>query len=273
MMISSMRTKGIYEFFKERAGRRSGGGETNRISHRALGNPGIPPEPSHESPKLNQLIPPEIKNDQFYFALNKIAADPKLRTFLEIGSSSGEGSTEAIVKALRARVDRAEARLFCMETSSERFAKLRDTYAADAFVRPYNLPSVSTEQFPSEEAVIHFYNTVRTNLDRYPLPTVLGWLRADIEYIRSSGRDRNGVEIIKKENEISRFDFVLIDGSEFTGEPDFYAVAGADVIACDDINAFKCFNVYRMLKNNTSYRLLVENPRLRNGFAVFARAI
>jgi len=124
--------------------------------------------PAQGTVKLAQLIPPEIKNDQFYFELNKIAADHKLRTFLEIGSSSGEGSTEAIVTALRARPDRDQVRLFCMEISSERFAKLRHTYAGDAFVKPYNLPSVSTEQFPSEEEVTYFYNAVRTNLNRYP---------------------------------------------------------------------------------------------------------
>ena len=222
---------------------------------------------------LNQHIPPEIKNDQFYFVLNGLAENPRLLTFLEIGSSSGEGSTEAIVTGLRARPDQDHVRLFCMEVSRERFARLRATYADDAFVKPYNLSSVSTEQFPTPEAVAHFYNTVPTQLNQYPLPTVLEWLQADLDYIRASGLDADGIEIIKKENRVSRFDFVLIDGSEFTGEREFHTVAGAGVIACDDINAFKCFNVYQMLRSNSSYRLLIENRTLRNGFAVFERMV
>lgn len=222
---------------------------------------------------LNQLIPPEIKNDDFYFLLNRIARDARLRTFLEIGSSSGEGSTEALVTGLRARPDRDLLRLFCMEVSGERFARLRAAYAGDTFVKPYNLSSVGTRQFPSPETISHFYNTVRSQLNHYPLPTVLGWLQADIEYVRASGLDADGIEIIKKENEILYFDFALLDGSEFTGEREFHAIAGARVIACDDINAFKCFNVYRMLRGNSSYRLVAENPRLRNGFAVFERVV
>jgi hypothetical protein len=224
---------------------------------------------------LNQLIPPEIKNDEFYFLLHRIAGRPHLRTFLEIGSSSGEGSTEALVTGLRGRPDRADVRLFCLEVSRERFGKLQATYVGDAFVRPYNVSSIGAHQFPSAETVSHFYGTVRTALNNYPLPMVLGWLKDDIDYIRASGRasglDMDGIEMIKRENQISLFDFVLIDGSEFTGEREFYTVGGARVIACDDINAFKCFNVYQMLRANPLYRLVAENPRLRNGYAVFER--
>lgn len=51
--------------------------------------------------ELNKLIAPEIKNDEFYIAINKIARQEDIKTVLEIGSSSGEGSTEAFVSTLR----------------------------------------------------------------------------------------------------------------------------------------------------------------------------
>jgi hypothetical protein len=51
--------------------------------------------------ELNRLIPPEIKNDEFYTAIHKIAREEDIKTILEIGSSSGEGSTEAFVIGLR----------------------------------------------------------------------------------------------------------------------------------------------------------------------------
>jgi len=222
---------------------------------------------------LNQLIPPEIKDDEFYFLLGRTAAQQTLQTFLEIGSSSGSGSTEALVTALRARPDRDEVRLFCMEASRERFAQLCARYAGERFVKPLNLSSVSTRQFPSAEEVSRFYHTVPTQLNRYPLSTVLEWLREDIEYVRAAGIDVDGIEMIKQQDRIAQFDFVLIDGSEFTGEREFYAIGGARVIACDDIAAFKCFNVYQMLRHNSSYRLVAQNPLLRNGYAVFERVV
>ncbi|MBF0227302.1 MAG: hypothetical protein HQK76_17795, partial [Desulfobacterales bacterium] len=46
--------------------------------------------------KDNEKIPPEIvKNDGFYEAIKKIASSEDIKTILEIGSSSGEGSTKA----------------------------------------------------------------------------------------------------------------------------------------------------------------------------------
>jgi hypothetical protein len=222
---------------------------------------------------LNRLIPPEIKGDEFYFTLHAIARDPRLRTFLEIGSSSGEGSTAALVTGIRTRPDRDSVRLFCMEVSRERFTKLCATYAADEFVTPCNLTSVGTRHFPSPAEVTHFYNNVPTQLNNFPLSTVLQWLQQDIDYVRAAELDEDGIEVIKQEHQIARFDFVLIDGSEFTGEREFYATAGARVIACDDINAFKCFTAYHMLRSNPLYRLVAENRRLRNGFAVFERVV
>ena len=50
--------------------------------------------------ELNHLIPPEIKNDEFYFTIQKIAREEKIETVLEIGSSAGQGSTEAFVAGL-----------------------------------------------------------------------------------------------------------------------------------------------------------------------------
>lgn len=220
---------------------------------------------------LNEIIGPEIKHDQFYDAIKMIAEKKHLKTFLEIGSSSGAGSTDAFVSAIRQRPDRDEVRLFCMEVSRERFSKLAATYADDKFVICNNCSSVSLAEFPAPEEVIQFYNSVQTNLNRAPLAVVLHWLQQDIDYVRSAGFDFNGVERIKREHQIDKFDMVLIDGSEFTGEREFYSIAGARVIALDDINTLKCFNVHQMLKNNSSYQMIFENMNLRNGFSFFER--
>lgn len=220
---------------------------------------------------LDQIIPPEIKNDLFSTVLRMIASNEHVKTILEIGSSSGQGSTEAFVEAIRERQDQDSVRLFCMEVSRERFVNLRKNYADDVFVKCYNMSSVSLSEFPSPGEVISFYNSTRTNLNVFPIETVLEWLRMDIEYVQTSRLDFNGIQRIKAENGILFFDVVLIDGSEFTGEREFYSVAGSRIIALDDVNAHKCFNVYQMLKNNASYRLVIEDLNLRNGFAVYER--
>jgi hypothetical protein len=219
----------------------------------------------------NEIIPPEILNDQFYFSLVHCASRPDIKTFLEIGSSSGEGSTEAFVKAIRNRSDLNSVKLFCMEISQARFEKLSGIYQNDSFVKPYRLSSVRVNQFPSKESVIHFYQNFRTNLNLCPLEQVLGWLDQDLSYIANSGLDACGIDFIKKDQGIEFFDMVLIDGSEFTGHAELSLVMGAKIIALDDINAFKNYQSYQVLINNPNYKIIAREVGLRSGFAIFEK--
>lgn len=220
---------------------------------------------------IEDLIPAEITNDSFYMELNKLASRADLKTFLEIGSSTGMGSTQAIATSLKLRSD-PEARLFCMELSRPRFISLVNAHEENPRVYPYNLSSVATSDFATEEQVRLFYRSTSTNLNRYSIESVLQWRRQDLEYIDLKRLNYNGINFIRDCNSIDNFDFVLIDGSEFTGEMELQYVWGAKVIALDDVNAFKCFSAYLRLKTHYGYKLIAEDLGLRNGFAIFERA-
>ncbi len=219
--------------------------------------------------ELNNLIPPEIKNDEFYIAIQRLASQEDIKTILEIGSSSGAGSTEAFVKGIRNNP--SQPTLFCMEVSKARFSELKKTYEKEDFVKCYNISSVSLKYFPSEQEIISFYNSTPTNLNFYPLEQVLGWLQQDLEYVRSSGVNINGIQNIKQENNIDFFDLVLIDGSEFTGNSELEEVYGAKYILLDDINAFKNYNNHHKLLKDENYILIAENHSLRNGYSIFKK--
>ena len=219
--------------------------------------------------ELNRLIPPEIKNDEFYIAIQKIAKEEDIQTVLEIGSSSGQGSTEAFVTGLRENPNQPV--LFCLEISKPRFAELQNTYINEHFVKCYNVSSVSIEQFPEEDEVIRFYNSNQTNLNYYPLEQVIGWRRQELEYIEQSGVSGRGIKKIQEENNIELFDVVLIDGSEFTGSAEFEEIYGAKYIILDDINTFKNFGNLQGLLNDPNYTLIAQNGRVRNGYAIFKK--
>ena len=219
--------------------------------------------------QLSQIIPPEIKDDEFYNIILNLASTANIKTVLEIGSSSGEGSTEAFVIGLRNNPNRPT--LFCMELSKVRFSALQKRYSSDSFVKPYNVSSVNLDQFPEENQIIEFYNTTSTELNNYPLQEVIRWLYQDIEYVKSSGVPSNGIKIIKQENQIEYFDFVLIDGSEFTGSSELNEVYGAKYIALDDTNIFKNYHNRQKLIVDPNYTLIVENSSVRNGYAIFKK--
>ena len=219
--------------------------------------------------ELNRLIPAEIKNDEFYAAIQRIAKEEDIKIVLEIGSSSGEGSTEAFVTGLRENPNKPT--LFCMEVSKNRFTELKNNYQSENFVKCYNMSSISVNKFPTEKEVIDFYNSLHTNLNIYSLERVLGWLRQDIEYVNNSGVSDNGIQIIKNENNIDYFDLVLIDGSEFTGQAELDEVYGANFICLDDITTFKNYRNHQKLLADKNYLLLAQSTSVRNGYSIFKK--
>lgn len=158
-----------------------------------------------------------------------------------------------------------------MEISKPRFEQLQLTYSNDYFVKPFNLSSISPEEFPTENEIIDFYRTYKTNLNHYPIDTILGWYRQDLHYLQGNFASLNGIQYIQTSQNINQFDMVLIDGSEFTGERELSFVIGAKVIALDDTETFKCFKAMRILEKDPCYRLITHNPKVRNGFAIFEK--
>lgn len=218
---------------------------------------------------LDVIIDPEIKNDDFYVSLYRFAKSENISTILEIGASSGDGSTEALVAGI---LDNPRhPTLYCIEISKPRFANLKKRYSNLPCVKPYNASSVPLESFPSEEELLAFIYHVPTNLSSHGGQTVLGWLRQDIEYVKNANLPTNGIELIKKENNIDCFDMVLIDGSEFTGSAELNLLYGAKIILLDDISGFKNYTNFRRLCNDSTYTLIQFNMRLRNGYAIFQK--
>ncbi len=219
--------------------------------------------------QLDLIIPPEIKNDAFYQTIYRLARTENVDTVLEIGSSSGDGSTEAFVLGLLE--NQFHPTLFCMEVSKPRFEALQARWREAPFVKCYNVSSIPIESFPSKEEVAAFHKNIPTNLSLCDLGCVLGWLEQDIQYIKTSEVPQKGIEIIKTDNHIENFGIVLIDGSEFTGEAEFQWIYGAKFILLDDINTFKNYANYQKLLQDKDYELLEMDINLRNGYAIFKR--
>ena len=221
--------------------------------------------------ELDRLISPEIKNDAFYSAIYHLARTESIATILEIGSSSGEGSTEAFIKGISENPN--HPKLFCIEVSKTRFKALQGRYASNKSVVCYNVSSVPLEAFPQEEEVLSFMKTFNTSLRDFGHAEVIRWLRQDIDYVKNSDVLQNGIEFIKSEQGIEHFDMVLIDGSEFTGKAEFQLIYGAKFILLDDIRAFKNFQNYVSLLRDHNYELIEEQLFLRNGYAIFKKKL
>jgi len=221
------------------------------------------------------IIPPEIKNDTFYYyIIDLIANNQDITNILEIGASSGNGSTEALQLGKKKHFMNfnKNINLFSMEVCTERFNLLKDRYIEDKYFFPYNLSSILCNEFPDKQDIINFYNTTKTTLNNYSLNLVLNWYDNDLIYIRENNIEEDGINKIKMTHNITNnFDCVLIDGSEFTGLVELKKIYGAKYILLDDINAYKNYNTHDLLKHDKNYKLLIENYKVRNGFSCFMK--
>lgn len=218
---------------------------------------------------LNTLIAPEVHHDEFSEAIRNLARSAEIDTVLEIGSSSGEGSTLAWVEGLRKNT--RKPKLFCMEVSRVRCEALQNRWGPEGFVECFLGSSVDLDQFPSPQDVERFHRDVPGPLQSYPIDQVLGWLKADIDYINKEGVQTGRIREIKRARGIKNFGAVLIDGSEFTGDAELDEVYGAEFILLDDTQTYKCHAAHHRLLHDPGYELIAENQKLRHGYSIFRR--
>lgn len=217
---------------------------------------------------LENLIPPEVVNDELSAWLTKLAARADVHTILEVGSSDGRGSTTALVEGMKQNPNNAA--LFCIEMSRTRFRALIERFGKSPSVHCSWSSAVGLSGYMTEPEVCKFYSDHPTNLNKYPLETVIGWLKQDIEAYYDCP-NHHLIELIKRENNIDAFDLVFLDGSAFTGLAELKMVLGAKIIVLDDTEDIKHKRSMEHLINSNDYRLMAANPLLRNGYAIWER--
>lgn len=222
---------------------------------------------------LDTLIPPEITvGSQLGLLLERLAARLDIKDIIETGASSGEGSTACLVSG--AHKNPNHPTVYAIEMSQVRYMELSHKFYHMLLLGPFWGCSVRFEDFLTPEQVQHFYNNHKTNLNRYSIETVLGWLEQDRLYLLTHIMPTNVLPwLIETEKLNLSRTLVLLDGSAFTGLAETGAVMGAKLIVLDDTRDIKHWDSYEMLKSDTTYRLLAENPNERNGYAVFERKL
>lgn len=228
----------------------------------------------------DKAIPAEVLEDDFYLSLQSLASDDSIRTILEIGSSSGEGSTKALTAGILDRTSATGVELHCLEISSIRFNNLKEHYSALEFVKVHRMSSVGMNSFPTFKELKRFYRSTPSILNNYTYDEVASWLQKDIEYLAQNFKELSssigeidifGIDWVRREYDIEDFDLVVIDGGEFLGWAEYSLLKGANWICLDDINSFKCRRAYDDLISGKSYSLVQENWQTRNGWAIFRK--
>jgi len=194
-------------------------------------------------------------NDPFGQALAKYSKGKKIG--LEIGGGTGDGSTQCIFTE----------KLFSIEINPDRIGRHRMNLEAKGGVSICG-SAVTRDLWMDKLDILGFYTNKKTNLNQYSLDVVNGWYSECFNMAKEF--KTNAIEDIHFDHNVD-FDFVLIDGSPFSGKAELRCLrpflADKAIIALDDVNDIKNFDNYHKLKGHVE--LLWEDWGVRNGAAIF----
>ncbi len=219
----------------------------------------------------NIPIPPEIKDDELYDRLIdtiRLFAH-EIQTVLEVGASSGDGSTEAIASALSQYVP--SKTFYTIEASPVRYEILKQRYANIDWLIPMLGSSVFLEEYVPKGYAEFYHKKHKRRFGQYDLSFLLDWYVNEKALIQDNNLPQGVIDSIKKENNIDFFDFVILDGSPYTGYSEFQKILGAKIIVFDDVLDIKHDKSHELLKAMTEYECIYCNLLHRNGYSIWVK--
>ena len=199
--------------------------------------------------QVGQINKGSLIGDMIY----NLVQDSTCKTFLEIGTWNGMGSTKCIVNGLKQRAKTYPYNFWSLECNSEKSAGARKLYENEANINILNevlfntLPSDIYEKFP----------ILNENAD------FRKWLAVDIKNMSDKPL------FLERTDLPEVFDFVFLDGGEFTTYYDFMLLKDRfKTIMIDDINTQKGPLIRKyLLDNPDKYQIVMEHNE-RNGFLI-----
>jgi len=194
----------------------------------------------------------QICNDSFSLKIREFAANIENKTFLEIGTWNGLGSTKQFVDVLKSRND--DYIFYSLECNSEKYNDARNLYIAEKNVILLN--EVLFNDQPD-----NFYEIFPQCANNSMFKK---WHRVDIENMKKCNL------FLERDNLPELFDVVLLDGGEFTTYFEFQIIKDrCKYLLLDDINVAKCTKIVEEIKSQPNkWKIIEENRNTRNGFLV-----
>jgi hypothetical protein len=201
----------------------------------------------HQEKKLGQIC-----NDRFSEIIKQITKDVSNRTFLEIGTWNGLGSTKQFIDVLHNRTD--DYIFYSLECNKDKCNDAYNLYLSEPKVKILNEVLFNDE--PN-----NFYEIFPQCASN---PTYKEWHRVDMENMKKCN-------IFLERSDLPEvFDVVLLDGGEFTTYFEYQLLKNrCKYLLLDDINVAKCTKIVQEIKSEPNkWMILEENKYIRNGFLV-----
>ena len=205
----------------------------------------------------------QICNDDFYEDIKVIASNLKYKTFLEVGTWNGMGSTKAFVEGFKHRpsqggdgVDGVDDYVFySLECNKDKWSDAVKLYNDS---RVHILNEVIWNEEPAEFYEI-FPQCLTDEMFKH-------WNEVDLINMKKCE------VFLKRANLPEVFDVVLLDGGEFTTYYEFQLLKNrCKMLMLDDVNVDKCKLIVEEIRANPQQWTILKQVNLRNGYLVAER--
>jgi tetratricopeptide (TPR) repeat protein len=176
----------------------------------------------------------KARNDEFFEAIHRLAREEDINSVLVIGGAESHGSVEALLAGTHENTN--DPPVLCMTISERWFSRFSMGSPRKHISKLYRVAA--------------------------PRP------RAFCDELRTT------IQTIKRENELSAFDVVLIIGSQLPARAPGTLVdelCNARFVLLEDINHGYIYSIYEELLNKPEYVLVERNAELRGGYAIFTK--
>lgn len=192
----------------------------------------------------------QICNDSFSFEITKYSSNLNNKTFLEIGTWNGLGSTRAFSNGFRNRTDNYV--FYSLECNKDKYMDAIKLYTDNDKIHILN--EVIWNEEPSDFYKI-FPQCLTNNIYRH-------WNEVDIINMKKCNL------FLNRPNLPEVFDVLLLDGGEFTTYYEFQILKNrCKILMLDDINVDKCKLIVEEIKADKSWKI-IKYESIRNGYLI-----
>lgn len=192
----------------------------------------------------------QISNDKLSSIIYQLSSNRNIKTYLEIGTWNGLGSTKAFVDGFKKRTD--DYIFYSLECNKDKSLFAKNLYKNNNKINILN--EVIWNETPD-----NFYKIFPQCLSNKMYKQ---WNDVDIINMKKCNKflDRKDLPKI--------FDVILLDGGEFTTYHEFQLLKDrCRLLLLDDTNTDKCKLIVKEIKESNNWIILKEE-NLRNGFLI-----
>jgi len=192
----------------------------------------------------------QIWDDSFSNEIKKYASNLKYKTFLEIGTWNGLGSTRSFSNGFINRND--DYVFYSLECNKDKYMDAIKLYADNDKIHILN--EVIWNEEPNDFYKI-FPQCLTNNMFKH-------WNEVDIINMKKCNL------FLNRPNLPDIFDVILLDGGEFTTYYEFQILKNrCTILMLDDINVDKCKLIVKEIESDPSWKI-IKKENTRNGFLI-----